>query len=152
MSALLVLPVAVPFIKKAFAPLSASVLVTEFTVSTKIILREPSLRQAIVLSFAEALAGAAAIAATVVYVQDTLGYSDTAFAIVMAGLGLGSTLAAIILGRATGRYEKDSSSRETLHGRRHVWTRYALIAGEAIFGLLLPPGIFKPSIAVFAAM
>jgi len=115
-------------------------------------LREPSLRQAIVLSFAEALAGAAAIVATVVYIQDVLGYGDTAFALVMAGLGLGSTLAAIALGRATGRYEKDSSNRETLHGRRHVWTRYALVSGGLILGLLLLPGIFKPSIVIFAIM
>lgn len=151
-SALLVLPVAMPFVKKAFAPLSASGFLTELTVGTRIILREPSLRQAIVLSFAEALSGAAAIVATVVYIQDVLGYGDTAFALVMAGLGLGSTLAAIALGRATGRYEKDSSNRETLHGRRHVWTRYALVSGGLILGLLLLPGIFKPSIVIFAIM
>ncbi len=151
-SALLVLPVAMPHLKKAFAPLSVSDFLTELTVGTRIILREPSLRQAIVLSFAEALAGAAAIVATVVYVHDVLGYGDTAFALVMAGLGLGSTLAAIALGRATGRYEKDSSNREMLHGRRHVWTRYALVLGGLILGLLLLPGIFKPSIVIFAVM
>ncbi|MDQ3749701.1 MAG: MFS transporter [Acidobacteriota bacterium] len=151
-SALLVLPVAMPHLKKAFAPLSVSDFLTELTVGTRIILREPSLRQAIVLSFAEALAGAAAIVATVVYVHDVLGYGDTAFALMMAGLGLGSTLAAIALGRATGRYEKDSSNREMLHGRRHVWTRYALVLGGLILGLLLLPGIFKPSIVIFAVM
>jgi len=151
-SALLVLLVVMPFIKKAFAPLSIFTFLTELTVGTRIILREPSLRQAIVLSFAEALAGAAAIVATVVYIHDVLGYGDTAFALMMAGLGLGSTLTAIVLGRATGRYEKDSSNRETLHGRRHVWTRYALVAGGLILGLLLLPGIFKPSIIAFAVM
>ena len=151
-SAALVLPVVMPFVKKAFAPLSASGFLTELTVGTRIILREPSLRQAIVLSFAEALAGAAAIVATVVYVHEILGYGDTAFTLVMAGLGLGSTLAAIALGRATGRYEKDLSNTESLHGRRHVWTRYALVAGGVILGLLLIPGIFKPSIVIFAVM
>ncbi len=151
-SALLVLPVAMLFVKKAFAPLSASVFLTELTTGTRIILREPSLRQAIVLSFAEALAGAAAIVATVVYVHDVLGYGDTAFTLVMAGLGLGSTLAAIVLGRATERYEKELSARETLHGQRHVWTRYALMLGGLILGLLLLPGIFKPSIIIFAVM
>src|SRR5215213_725900 len=151
-SALLVLLVAMPFVKKAFAPLSVSGFLTELTVGTRIILREPSLRQAIVLSFAEALAGAAAIVATVVYVHDVLGRGDTAFTLVMAALGLGSTLAAIALGRATGRYEKDLSEWETMHGRRHVWTRYALIAGGLILGLLLLPGIFQPSIIIFAVM
>src|SRR5215210_1703865 len=75
-SALLVLLVAMPFVKKAFAPLSVSGFLTELTVGTRIILREPSLRQAIVLSFAEALAGAAAIVATVVYVHDVLSHGD----------------------------------------------------------------------------
>ncbi len=85
--ALLVLLVAMPFVKKAFALLSISTFLTELTVGTRIILREPSLRQAIILSFAEALAGAAAIVVTVVYIHDVLGYGDTAFALVMAGLG-----------------------------------------------------------------
>lgn len=151
-SAMLVLLVAMPFVKKAFVPLSVSAFLTELTVGTRIILREPSLRQAIILSFSEALAGAAAIVATVVYIHDVLGYGDTSFALVMAGLGLGSTLTAIVLGRATGRYEKNLSDRETLHGRRHIWTRYALIGGGMVLGLLLLPGILKPSIVVFAIM
>jgi MFS transporter, NRE family, putaive nickel resistance protein len=151
-SALLVVLVAMPHLKKVFAPLSVSSFISELTVGTRIILREPSLRQAIVLSFAEALAGAAAIVTTVVYVHEILGYGDTAFALVMAGLGLGSTLSAIALGRATGRYEKDLSNTESLHGRRHVWTRNALIAGGMILGLLLLPGVFKPSIIIFAVM
>ena len=151
-SALLVLLTVMPFVKKAVAPLSATGFLSELTVGTRIILREPSLRQAIILSFAEALAGAAAIVATVVYIHDILGYGDTAFALVMAGLGLGSTIAAIALGRATGRFEKDAAGREKLHGQRHVWTRYALVAGGLILGLLLLPGIFKPSIVVFAVM
>jgi NRE family putative nickel resistance protein-like MFS transporter len=59
------------------------------------------LRQALRLSFAEATAGAAAIVVTVAYVRNVLGRGETTFA--MAGLGLGSSLAAILLGRATGR-------------------------------------------------
>ena len=151
-SALLVILVAMPHVKKVFAPISASGFISELTVGTRIILREPSLRQAIILSFAEALAGAAAIVATVVYVHDVLGYGDTAFALVMAGLGLGSTITAIFLGRATGRYERGVLNRETLHGRRHAWTRYSLITGGLILGLLLLPGIFKPGVFIFGIM
>jgi NRE family putative nickel resistance protein-like MFS transporter len=151
-SALLVILVAMPRIKKVFAPISSSGFISELTVGTRIILREPSLRQAIILSFAEALAGAAAIVATVVYVHDVLGYGDTAFALVMAGLGLGSTITAIFLGRATGRYERGVLNRETLHGRRHAWTRYSLITGGLILGLLLLPGIFKPGVFIFGIM
>ena len=151
-SALLVLLVAMPHIKKVFAPISFSNFISELTVGTRIILREPSLRQPIILSFAEALADAAAIVATVVYIHDVLGYGDTAFALTMAGLGLGSTITAIFLGRATGRYERGVLNRETLHGRRHAWTRYSLMAGGLILGLLLLPGIFKPSIIIFGVM
>lgn len=151
-SALLVLLVAMPFVKKTFTELSASVFLNEITTGTRIILREPSLRQAIILSFAEALAGAAAIVATVVYVRDVLSRGKMAFTLVMAGLGLGSTLAAIILGQITVRYEKNMSAGENLHGRRHAWTRSALVTGGVILGLLLLPGIFKPSIAIFAVM
>ncbi len=151
-SALLVLLTALPLLKSAVEELSFSDFAKELTVGTRIILREPSLRSAIILSFAEALAGAAAIVATVVYVRDVLSYGDTAFSLVMAGLGFGSTISAIVMGRTTGRFEKDLSARETLHGKRHVWTRYALIIGGVILGLLLLPGIFKPSIAVFAVM
>ncbi len=151
-SAVLVLLVAMPRMKRSFERLSVSVFLSEVTTGTRIILREPSLREAIILSFVEALAGAAAIVATVVYVRDVLYYGDTAYTLVMAGLGIGSTVAAIALGRMTGRYEKDSSDRAALHGRRHKWARIALIAGGVILGALLLPGFLKPSIVVFAGM
>ena len=93
-SAGLVLFAVVPFVVRQNLPLSFKVFFSEIQTGTRILLREPSLRQALILSFAEATAGAAAIVATVAFVRDALGRGDTAYALVMAGLGLGSTVAA----------------------------------------------------------
>lgn len=148
-SALLVLLVAMPYVAKDALPLSLRVFLSEITHGTRVLLREPSLRQALTLSFAEATAGAAAIVATVAYVRDVLGRGETAFAFVMAGLGLGSTLTAILLGRATGRYEQGAKDKAVLHGRRHAWAARALITGGILLGLILLPDVFKPSLIIF---
>jgi NRE family putative nickel resistance protein-like MFS transporter len=151
-SALLVVLASLPFVAKAMSPLSARAFMSEVTTGTRILLREPSLRQSLVLSFAEATAGAAAIVVTVNYVRDVLGRGETAFALVMAGLGLGSTLAAIILGRATGRYERGARQRDVLHGRRHRWAARVLILGGVLLGLILLPGILQPPLFVFGLL
>lgn len=151
-SALLVLVASVPFVAKKQVPLSVSVFLKEITTGTRILLREPSLRQALVLSFAEATAGAAAIVATVVYVRDVLGRGESAFTLVMAGLGIGSALTAVILGRITSRYEQAAKERGTLHTRRHVWAGHALIIGGIVLGLLLLPGVFEPPLILFAVL
>lgn len=149
-SALLVMLVTMPHVMKEALPLSIRVFLSEITHGTRVLLREPSLRQALTLSFAEATAGAAAIVATVSYVRDVLGRGETAFAFVMAGLGLGSSLAAILLGRATGRYEQGVRDKAVLHGRRHAWAARALIVGGVLLGLILLPDVFKPSLVVFS--
>jgi NRE family putative nickel resistance protein-like MFS transporter len=149
-SALLVLLVTMPHVAKDAMSLSVRVFLSEITHGTRVLLREPSLRQALTLSFAEATAGAAAIVATISYVRDVLGRGETAFAFVMAGLGLGSSLAAILLGRATGRYEQGVRDKAVLHGRRHVWTARALIAGGILLGLILLPDVLKPSFILFS--
>src|SRR5215213_4206778 len=151
-SALLVLLASVPFVAKAALPLSPRVFLSEITHGTRVLLREPSLRQALTLSFAEATAGAAAIVATVSYVRDVLGRGETAFAFVMAGLGLGSSLAAILLGRATGRYERGIRDKAALHGRRHAWSARALIIGGLLLGLILLPDVLKPSLIIFSLL
>ncbi len=151
-SALFVLAAVVPFVAKKQIPLSVSVFLKEITTGTRILLREPALRQALILSFAEATAGAAAIVATVVYVRDELGRGDSAFTLVMAGLGIGSAITALILGRITSRYEGDVNGRDGLHTRRHVWARRALIIGGLLLGLLLLPGVLKPPLILFAVL
>jgi len=70
----------------------------------------------------------------------------------MAGLGLGSSLAAILLGRATGRYERGARDRAVLHGRRHTWAARALLAGGLVLGLLLLPGVLGPPLIIFALL
>jgi NRE family putative nickel resistance protein-like MFS transporter len=148
-SASLVALVAMPHLKKSLPRISVRSFLTDLTTGTRILLREPSLRQALTLSIAEATAGAAAIVATVSYVRDVLGRGQTVFAFVMAGVGLGSSLTAIALGRATGRYEKGARDRSVLHGRRHKWASRGLLAGGLDLGLLLLPDILKPPLIVF---
>src|SRR5438045_5118030 len=68
----------------------------------------------------------------------------------MAGVGLGSSLMAVALGRATGRYEKGARDRSILHGRRHKWASRALLGGGLLLGLVLLPDIVKPPLLVFS--
>lgn len=151
-SAALVVFAVVPFVAKSVVPLSAKVFLSEIQTGTRILLREPSLRQALILSFAEATAGAAAIVATVAYVRDALEKGDTAYALTMAALGLGSTVAAILLGRATGRYEQGADTKDVLHGRRHIWAQRALVFGGVLLGAILLPGFLVPPIFIFAVL
>ena len=70
----------------------------------------------------------------------------------MAGLGLGSTVAAILLGRATGLYEQGADSKIVLHGKRHVWAQRSLVSGGLLLGVILLPGFLVPPLFVFAAL
>lgn len=151
-SALLVAFVIIPRAAKTVTPLSWRTFSEEITHGTRVLLREPSLRQALTLSLAEATAGAAAIVVTVAYVRDVLGRGETAFAMVMAALGFGSTVAALLLGRASGRYERGARNKAVLHGRRHQWTARALLLGGLILGLLLLSGVFTPPLFVFGLL
>src|SRR6266542_1435381 len=149
-SASLVAATVMPYVKNKLPKISLPSFLAELTTGTRILLREPSLRQALTLSIAEATAGAAAIVATVSYVRDVLGRGETAFAFVMAGVGLGSSLTALALGRATGRYEKGARDRSILHGRRHQWASRALLGGGLGLGRVLVPYIPKPPLLVFS--
>jgi len=151
-SALLVLLASVPIVARQQTPLSLRSFSSEVTTGTRILLREPSLRQALTLSFAEATAGAAAIVATVTYVRDVLGRGETSFALIMAGLGLGSSVTAIILGRVTGRYERGVRGKAALHGRRHAWAARALMTGGCLLGLILLPDILRPPLIIFSML
>jgi MFS transporter, NRE family, putaive nickel resistance protein len=149
-SALLVFFATVPSVAKTQIRLSFRSFMAELTTGTRILLREPSLRQALTLSIAEATAGAAAIVATVSYVRDVLGRGETTFAFTMAVLGFGSSITAIFLGRATGRYERGARDKAVLHGRRHRWSARALIAGGMVLSLILLPDFLRPPLFIFA--
>ena len=152
LSAILVFVTVFPLRDKIVAKLSVLNLFQELSYGTKVLFREASLKRALLLSFAEATAGAAAIVASVVYIKDVLLLGETSFVFVMACLGLGSTITALILGKFTGRYESLANNHTELHGRRHRWTERALLLGGIVLGLLLLPGFLKPGLAVFAIL
>lgn len=147
-SAVLVLSATIPSTNGPTVELSLRTFVAEVTYGTRAILREPALRQAIMLSFVEATAGAVAIVATVSYVQDVLHRGESSVAFLMAALGVGSSLGAVMLGRLTGRYESGIDDRQVLHGRRHEWARLALLGGGLCLGLVLLPGVLVPPFVV----
>ncbi|RUL89441.1 MFS transporter [Tautonia sociabilis] len=151
-SAGVVLAANVPQAGKDVKPLSWPTFLGEITHGMRVLLREASLRQALTLSLAEATAGAVAIVATVSYVRDVLGRGDATFSLAMAGLGLGSSVAALALGRATGRYERGAGDPAVLHGRRHRWASLAMLAGGGVLGLILLPGFLMPPLAPFAVL
>lgn len=151
-SAILVFVTVLPFKEKINAKISFPTLFQELSVGTKILFREASLKRALLLSFAEALAGAAAIVATVIYIKDLLSLSETFFVMVMAALGLGSAITAVVLGKLTGRYESLANSHFELHGRRHRWTEQALLVGGIVLGLILLPGFLMPGLTIFATL
>ncbi|RYU61334.1 MFS transporter [Methylolobus aquaticus] len=124
----------------------------ELTHGTRLLWREAALRRALLFGIADAIAGAAAIVASVVYVRDELGLGENEFVVAMVALGLGSTTTAMVLGKATGRYESRANGPSELHGRRHRWSDGALLLGGTVLGLLLLPGICLPPLPVFAAL
>jgi MFS transporter, NRE family, putaive nickel resistance protein len=151
-SALLVVAARVPNAAASSEKLSLARFAEEVTHGTRAILREIALRQAILFSLVEATAGAVAIVATVAYVQDVLGRGETAVAVAMAALGLGSSCAAVVLGRFTGRYEAEVTTRSELHGRRHTWAKRSLLMGGFALGLLLLPGVWVPPLVLLVVL
>ena len=150
-SALLVAGATVPRASSA-APLSIGKLASEVTYGVRAILRQPPLVQSIFMSFVEAIAGAVAIVATVAYVRNTLGRGETAVAIAMAAVGFGSSVAALALGRITGRYEEGTHEKAELHGKRHRWSHKALLVGGALLAFVLLPGLLVPPFAVLVVL
>ena len=90
--------------------------------------------------------------ATVVYVKDILKLGEDEFVLAMVGLGLGSTVTALLLGLATGRYESGAKGPAELHGLCYRWTERALLTGGVVLSLILLPGIWRPSFLLFACL
>jgi NRE family putative nickel resistance protein-like MFS transporter len=123
----------------------------ELGFGARVLLREPGLRRALLMSFAEAAAGAAAIVATVTYVQAVLQRGDRAFLAVMTAVGIGSSAAALLGSRVVRSYEAGAHGPE-LHRRRHRWTSVSLSLGGAALAAALLPGRLLPPLFVFAAL
>lgn len=151
-SAALVAPCSLPHAPKPAPPFSLIPLLQELSYGTKTILGQTILRHALVYSFIEAIAGAAAIVTTVVYVRDILMLGESSFVLVMAALGLGSMLAALLLGKTTGRYESTAKYPSELHGRRHRWIEKTMFLGSIVLGLLLLPGALQPPLLIFMVL
>ncbi len=151
-SAALVAAVAIPTLAAPLQPFAIRSLLTEITTGSRILLREPALRQALLFSLAEAAAGAAAIVLTVTYVRNVLGRSEIVFAFVMVAVGLGSSATALLLGRWSRHYEIRSRGEAELHGSRHRWTGRSLAAGGFGLGMVLLPGVAVPPLLVFSLL
>lgn len=147
-SALLVLSSNVPSAPKPKERFPWRDFVPQVTHGTRLLLREPALRQALVLHFAEAVAGAVAIVTTVVYVRDELRLGESAFAWAMAALGAGSTLASIVLARRAERVRRAGGGLEDEHQRYHRWARRTLLVGGMMLGVALLPGFMVPGLGV----
>jgi NRE family putative nickel resistance protein-like MFS transporter len=151
-SAALVVGARIPHVAKSSPPLSLPRFASEITYGVRAIVRQPALVQSIVMSFVEALAGAVAIVATVAYVRNVLGRGEAAVAVAMAAVGFGSAGAALALGRVTGRHERGTREKDVLHGKRHQWSRRALLTGGAVLGAVLLPGVLVPPFAVLVVL
>lgn len=151
-SAALVAPCSLTHIPKQAPPFSLPSFLQELSYGTKIMLGQTVLRHALMFSFIEAIAGAAAIVTTVVYVRDVLVLGERYFILVMAALGLGSMLAALLLGKSTGRYESTATDPSELHGQRHRWIEKAMFLGSIVLGLLLLPGALQPPLLIFTVL
>lgn len=143
-SALLVWRSRVPRAPAPTTPFPWHGFVSQVTHGTRVFLREPSLRAALFLHLAEAAAGAAAIVSTIVYVRTILGRSETAFALAMAAVGIGSSAAALLVTRGADR------ARD--HAAAHRWARRTLLVGGLLLGVALIPGVLSPPYVVFLAL
>lgn len=143
-SAILVWQSSVPRAPRPTRPFPWGDILTQVTHGTRVLLREPALRRALVLHFAEATAGAAAIVATVAYVHDVLGRGTTAFALAMAALGVGSSLAAVGTSRRSER-SQELPAADAAHYAYHRWATRSMLVGGVLLALALLPGIARPS-------
>jgi NRE family putative nickel resistance protein-like MFS transporter len=147
-SALLVAIVHLPCSRETAEPLALGALWRDLTHGVRVLVRESSIRQALTMAMAEALAGACVIVVTVVYVRDVLHASEADFSLTMMCAGLGSTSAAIVLGRITTRMERKAAGAAIRHGVRHRWATAAVLSGGIVLAFSLISGWLTPPLGV----
>lgn len=151
-SALLVLGAVVPRARLAAAIFLWGELVPQITHGTRVLLREPALRKALVLHFAEAVAGAIAIVTSIAYVRDVLERGNVGFAVVMAAVGVGSAVVALLLPWRAERAREGASDPLGEHLRYHRWAERGMLAGGALLTVALLPGLLIPGVFVLAIL
>ena len=150
LSALLVLAAWVPRAPKPSSPFPWGEFVPQITHGTRVLLREPALRKALILHLAEAAAGAVAIVTTIVYVRDVLGRGNMEFALAMAAVGAGSSVVALLLPRWAEATRSGGGGAMAEHVRYHRWAERMLVIGGVVLSVALLPGFLVPGIAGLA--
>lgn len=151
-SAAFVLGARVPAAPRPADPVRRGELVSQVTHGTRVLLREPALRRALLLHLAEAAAGAIAIVTTVVYVREVLGRGEVAFSLVMAAVGAGSAIVALWLPRREEAAREAGGTPLQEHLRLHRWAERTLLGGGAFLAASLLPGVLVPGVWVLAAL
>jgi MFS transporter, NRE family, putaive nickel resistance protein len=151
-SAIMISFVAVPGAGRQQGSLAPSALWKELTYGTRVLLRNPSIRQALLMSLAEAMAGASAIVVTIVYVRDFLHGTELQYSLTMAAVGAGSAICAVGLGRITARMERAERDGSRQHALRHLWSRRSLFVGGLALAASLLPASASPSLMLFGLL
>jgi MFS transporter, NRE family, putaive nickel resistance protein len=124
----------------------------QLTHGSRLLLREPALRRALLLYAGEAIVGAAIIVNTVVYVNEVLGRDNTAFAVAMGAVGVGSCVIALLLPRSAEAARGSGGSPQEEHLRYHAWANRTMMIGGCLLALSLLPGALAPGLALVAVL
>ena len=149
-SATLVMSVDIPLRAQTVLPRDS--LWTQLSHGTRVLLRVPAIRQALLMSLVEAIAGACAIVITVVYVRDVMSGSTLMFTLIMVALGVGSSVAALLLSRRTSYLEHGATNARELHLIRHRWASKSIFIGGAVAVFSLIWGFLRPPLGAFAGL
>lgn len=137
LSAMLITFAVVPQLTSAISYSHHSVLADMFY-GTQVLFRVRLLRQSMIASFCEAIAGAAAIVATVAYVRKDLQQSIWQVGLAMAAVGAGSSMGAFALVRFSQLV--DAKTRQSCQ----FAIRVTLAGGLLLSSVLIAAGIYAP--------
>lgn len=133
LSFLIVLFISIPSASRAKVPKAWRDLPRDTLYGARILLRNSATRFLLFLNLAVALAGAAAIVDTVVYLKDVLHQPASMLGIALAAIGVGSLLTSYLIPALTQKF-----------GRRQI-----MLGGGLLLVLALLPGALKPALPFF---
>ena len=137
LSALLITFTVVPQLTSAISN-SYRLVLADMFYGSRVLLKVRLLRQAMIASFSEATAGAAAIVATVAYVREDLQQSIWQLGLAMAAVGAGSSIGAFTLVRLS-----QSVDSKTRHASQFA-IRVILAGSLLLASVLITAGIYAP--------